>query len=246
MSDSPAVEGLAPLSQVERVVDTFVAPSKTFTDILRSASWWLPFLLTVLFSIGWGLSIDKTIGFRAASEQQISMNPKAEEQMAQLTPAQREQRMSLTATITRYSTYGSFVFVLIIMLMEALVLWGSFNFILGASTTFGRTLAVCMYASLPRIFIFAISSIFLFTGVGTETFDMRNPVGTNLGFYVHDPGWMKTGGAFFDIFGFWSLALLVIGMAIISHKKIAASAGVVLGWWALILLISTVSAGIFS
>ena len=35
------------LSQVERVVDTFVAPSKTFTDILRSTSWWLPFLLLV-------------------------------------------------------------------------------------------------------------------------------------------------------------------------------------------------------
>ena len=29
------------LSEVERVVDTFIAPTKTFTDILRSASWWL-------------------------------------------------------------------------------------------------------------------------------------------------------------------------------------------------------------
>ena len=34
-----------PLSQAERVVDTFIAPSKTFTDILRSSSWWLPWLI---------------------------------------------------------------------------------------------------------------------------------------------------------------------------------------------------------
>ena len=29
------------LSEVERVIDTFVAPSKTFTDIRRNASWWM-------------------------------------------------------------------------------------------------------------------------------------------------------------------------------------------------------------
>jgi hypothetical protein len=27
------------LSQVERVVDTFIAPTKTFTDILRNTTW---------------------------------------------------------------------------------------------------------------------------------------------------------------------------------------------------------------
>ena len=48
MSDVAAVEGQPSgpgLSQVERVVDTFVAPSKTFTDILRDQAggcriWW--------------------------------------------------------------------------------------------------------------------------------------------------------------------------------------------------------------
>ncbi len=50
------------LSQVERVVDTFIAPSKTFTDILRSTSWWLPFLLAVVVSIGVTFAIDKSGG----------------------------------------------------------------------------------------------------------------------------------------------------------------------------------------
>ena len=46
------MESGKPLSQVERVVDTFVAPTATFTDILRSTSWWLPFLLLVLVTTG--------------------------------------------------------------------------------------------------------------------------------------------------------------------------------------------------
>ena len=55
MSDVIAANGQSSepgLSQIERVVDTFVAPKKTFTDILRSTSWWLPFLLLVL--VTWG------------------------------------------------------------------------------------------------------------------------------------------------------------------------------------------------
>ena len=48
----PAPEA-APLSQGARIVDTFIAPSKTFTDLRRSAQWWLPFLLMTF--AGWGL-----------------------------------------------------------------------------------------------------------------------------------------------------------------------------------------------
>ena len=40
------------LSQGERVIDTFIAPSKTFTDILRSQSWWLPFLISSSSAMG--------------------------------------------------------------------------------------------------------------------------------------------------------------------------------------------------
>ncbi len=53
MSDTVInAEASTSLSQVERVIDTFVAPSKTFHDILRDASWWLPWLLGVLVTHG--------------------------------------------------------------------------------------------------------------------------------------------------------------------------------------------------
>ncbi len=41
----------APLSEIARVIDTFSAPSKTFTDVKRSASWWLPFLIGAVVTI---------------------------------------------------------------------------------------------------------------------------------------------------------------------------------------------------
>ena len=67
MSDTVAnAEGLKPLGQVERVVDTFVAPSKTFIDILRDASWWLPWLLAVLVTLGFGATIQQKVGWDKA------------------------------------------------------------------------------------------------------------------------------------------------------------------------------------
>lgn len=47
---APVAEA-APLSEPARVLNTFFAPSKTFTDLRRSASWWLPFLITAVVSI---------------------------------------------------------------------------------------------------------------------------------------------------------------------------------------------------
>ncbi|MGB9074551.1 MAG: hypothetical protein WCC22_18090, partial [Terriglobales bacterium] len=35
------------------------APSKTFTDLRRSAAWWAPFLITVIFSVAFVYVVDQ-------------------------------------------------------------------------------------------------------------------------------------------------------------------------------------------
>lgn len=238
MQDILVAEG-QPLSEVERVVDTFIAPSKTFTDILRSASWWLPFLLSVIVSFGSVFAMSQKVGFDAISQHEIERNPKAEERMASLTPEQRASQMRMTVTITKISSYCFPIFILLISALSALVLWASFNFGLGAKTSYGQMFAVWMYASLPRLFLGILNIIFIYAGVNTENFDIRNPVGTNLAYYMPDASpAIKSLLSFFDIFGLWTLALLVIGTAIISRKSKGQAAAVVVGWWVLILLVS--------
>ena len=226
------------LSQAERVVDTFVAPSKTFSDILRSTSWWLPFLLIVIVSAASAFAVDKKIGFNHVTEQAIQQSPKSADQMAQLTPEQRATQMSIATVFTKDLTYGAGVIFLIIAAIVALLNWASFNFGLGAKTTFGQNFAVFLYAYLPHLFIGILNVIFVYAGVNTENFDINNPVGTNIGYYMTDSAhWMKTAMSFFDIFGLWSLALMVIGMAIISRKSKGQSAIIVVGWWLVALLV---------
>jgi Yip1 domain len=236
MSDEAVVGGL---SQVERVVDTFIAPSKTFKDILRSTSWWLPFLLLVLASLVTTVVVEKQVGWERVAENQIHQNPKQEARLADLTEPQRAAQLRVAGVINRYISYGSFLLILIFVSLFALIYWASFNFGLGASTTFAQMFAVCMYASLPRLLTLVLSIVTLLFGGSAETYDVRNPVGTNLGYYMPDAGpALKTALSFFDVIGLWQLALLVIGMAIVAKVSRGKAAAVVVGWWLIGLIVS--------
>ena len=123
--------------------------------------------------------------------------------------------------------------------LSTLVLWASFNFGLGARTTYGQMFAVWIYAALPKSLMAILASVLLFANVNTESFDIRNPAGTNLGYYMPDASaGLKAALGFFDIFGLWSLALLVIGTATIARKTKGQAAAIIVGWWLLILLVS--------
>jgi Yip1 domain len=239
MSDAAVEQQGAGLSEVERVVDVFVAPSKTFTDILRSASWWLPFVIMVIVTMGVTVVVDKQVGFARVAENQIHQSPKQEEALNNLTPEQRAQRLQSMSVGYRYTSYASFVFILIFVAIGALLYWASFNFGLGARATYGQMFAVWMYASMPRLLTGLLTIVTLMFGGNADAYDMKNPVGTNLAYYLPDAApWLKAFLSFFDVIGLWVLVLLIIGTAIVAKVPRGKAAMVVVGWWVFGLLVS--------
>jgi hypothetical protein len=231
------------LSQIERVVNTFVAPTATFKDILRSTSWWLPFVLLVVSSVATAFVVDRKVGFDRAFDNQVRMSQTAQERMADLTPAQKAQAVKIQVEMTRYISYGSFAMVAIFLAIYSLLLWASFNIGLGASTKFGQVFAVSMYASLPYLLTALLTILALTIGGNAEGYDYKNPVGTNLGYYLPDAApWLRGLLSSFDVLKLWSLVLQVIGMAIIAKKKIAQSAIVVGIFWLIGVVVTMVGA----
>jgi len=243
MSDGVMVESGQPMSQGMRVVNTFVAPSKTFMDILKSANCWLPILLTLIVGVGFSYAVDKKVGFEAVTETRVAQSEMAQERWQQATPVQRAMQVK----VTRIISYAFIVPILIFMLIHVLLLWATFNFVLGAQTTFPQVFAVAMFAGLPKMFIYLLSAGLLFAGVGLDNFDMNNPAGTNVGYFLSgsSPA-VKVAGSFFDIFGIWSLILLAIGMSIISKKKLGSAAMVVIAWELVGMLLAVGMTALFS
>ncbi len=238
-SNSMTVTDPGGLSQAARFADAFVAPTKTFQDILRSASWWLPCILMIVFSCASNVVVDRQVGFDRVYENQLHNTPKQEDQLNQLPPDQKARRIKMGGTITRGVTYAVPVFLIVGFAFYALILWASFNFGLGAKTTFNQVMAVCFYASLPYLILNIITIVMLYFGANTEAFDIKNPAGTNLAYYLPDASPVVRALANrLDIIQLWTLVLVVLGMATISKKTITQSAMIVCGFWLVVTLIT--------
>ena len=228
------------LSQVERVVDTFVAPSKTFTDILRSSSWWLPFVLLLVSSMASAFVVQKQVGFDRVYANMMHDSPKAEDRINQMEPAQKAKVVAMGETQVKFSSYGAFAFLLIFFSLYALIVWASFNFGLGAKTTYGQVFAVTFYSSLPYVLLSVLTIVTLYAGGNAEAYDLKNPVGTNLAYFMPDAApWLKAVLSSLDVIKLWSVFLMVIGMAIVARKTIMQSAVIIGVIWLLGVVLST-------
>jgi hypothetical protein len=237
---TPSLTGL---SQVERVVDTFIAPSKTFTDILRNTSWWLPFLLLLLSTVASSYVVQKQVGFDRVYTNMMHDSPKAEDRINQMDPAQKAKMLSIGETQVKLSSYGAFVFLLIFFALYALIVWASFNFGLGARTTYPQVFAVTFYAALPYLLLSLLTIITLYAGGNAEAYDVKNPVGTNPAYYMADAApWLKSILSSLDVVKIWSNVLMVIGMAIVARKTIMQSAVIIGVLWLLGVALQTVGA----
>jgi Yip1-like protein len=231
----------APLSEGSRIINTFIAPSKTFTDLRRSAMWWAPWLLISIFSVAFILTIGKQIGFDQVSKYQIEHSKQAE-QFDKLPPDQQEQRIQFSVKIFRVFAFGSPAFILLFTLISTVTLWATFKVGFSADTTFGQAYAIGMYAGLPGIIGAILGIISLFAGVNPEGFDINNPVGTNLAYYL-DPDttgkFLRGMASSIDLITIWSIVLIAIGFASTSKVKRSTAIMVVAGWYLLYKLISS-------
>lgn len=233
VAPSPAPEAAAPLSQGARIVNTFIAPSKTFTDLRRSAAWWAPWILISICALGFNITMGKQVGFDQIARNAIEKSPKQSQAFDRLPPDQQAAQIKVISSANKYGSYAVPVLLPLFCLIAMLPLWLTLKF-MGSETTFSQGFAIVMYAWLPGIIGAILGTVSLFSGVNPEGFDIQNPVGTNLGYYLD----AETVGRFvkglasgLDVFVIWSLILIGIGFASTSKVKRSTAIAVVVVWY---------------
>jgi hypothetical protein len=229
------------LSQLQRVTNTFTAPSKTFEDIKRgNRSWWMPLLITALVGYILFAAVSMKITMQTVVDNQFRLDPKSQERMANATPEQR----AMGAKISLYITEGVFIasplLALAIAAVCSLALWGTINFIFGGKAKFGSVFTVWMFAGLPGIIKVLLGVIVIFAGAAAESFNIKNFAPTNVGAFMNP---MESNKALYslatsiDLVTIWSLILVGMGIAIVAGVKRTSGYIAVFGWWAIIVLI---------
>jgi len=211
----------APLSEGARIINTFIAPSKTFTDLRRSAMWWAPWILISIFSIAFMVTISKQVGFEQITRNQIAHSARAD-QFDKLPADQQARQVQFSVTILKVIAFANPAVVLLFSLIVTVILWATFKVGFGADTTFGQAFAIGMYAGLPGIIGAILGIVSLFAGVNPEGFDINNPVATNVAYFL-DP---ETTGKFvrgmassLDVFVIWTIVLIGVGYSCTSKVK---------------------------
>ena len=226
-----------PLTEVQRVVNTFAAPSKTFADIRRNKSWWLPALIVVLFTYLFvGVALTK-VGATSLAVGSIKNNPAQAAKMQNAAPEDRERMVSITAIIVKFSLLGSPIFILLSAAIGALLLWVGFNFILGGSGTYPGMFAVMIFSFLPGVLrSLLVAAVMLFGD--TENFNLSDPIGTNPGFFLGADAshFLKSLLGSLDVFSIWTLVLMAIGGAIVARVKVKSGVVMVFAVWLIYVL----------
>src|SRR5882762_9005523 len=198
-----------PLSEAARIVDTFIAPSKTFTDLRRNAAWWGPFLLMVVISTIFVYTAGQKIGFRKIMENQMQAQPKQQARLEQLPADQRERQLEQGAKATEIFSYAVPILILIFWLILAAVLYPSFKFAAGADVNYKISLAIVVYAALPLVLKSLLSLVSVLAGMSPDSFSFQNPLATNPGYFMNpaDSPFLYGILSAIDIFMIWTLVL---------------------------------------
>jgi hypothetical protein len=229
------------LSQLQRVTNTFTAPSKTFEDIKRgNKSWWMPWLIMVVVSYLFFAAVATKVTMQTVVDNQMKLaSEKQQEQMAKMPPEQREMSNKISLYVTEGIFAASPILVLIFAAVISLVLWGTINFVFGGKASFWGIFAVWFFANLPGIFKSLLGILVLFAGSVPEAFNIKNFAPTNLGAFLNP---LETNKALYtlatslDVVTIWSLVLLGMGIAIVAGVKRSAGYIAVFGWWAIVVL----------
>lgn len=228
----------AGLTEIQRCVDIFTAPSKTFTDLRRKATFWGPLLVMIVVATGFGFTVQQKVGWERVFQNNVNQTPAKAEKIESAPNA--EQIKAISAKFTAGATYGYWIIVLLITLVTSLLYWVTINYGFGGTAKYGQIYAVSLYASLVMNIKFLLGIVALFAGLAPDSFLIQNPVGSNVGYYLSadSPLWLRSLCTHLDVFEIWALVLTVIGVAVVAKVSKGKAAAVVVGWWVVFVIIT--------
>jgi len=215
----PVAGPQASISPVGRILGVFFSPKATFEDIVRKPTWILPTVLILVLATGGVVALNQHFDWRGYLAQQIEKSPRA----ANLSADQKQQQIEMGAKFSPTFAYVFGVLLPVIgLLVIALVLWGAYNLMAGIGVNFQTSFAIVSHAFVPPSIIGTILFITVLFLKPIGTFDLDNPVASNLAILLPEDSakWLVGLCKNIDLIEFWKLALLGIGFAAVNPRKL--------------------------
>ena len=239
------------MGEFSRLSGVFFEPGKTFADIAERPSWFAPLLLIILATVAFYVAYGQHVGWQAYVQDQIDMSARAQQQMQNMSPEQRQKSLDLQMKIMPVIYYvGPVLGMPLMYLFSSLILLGIASGLMSAGVKFKQIFAIECYAGLVGIIPHLLGIVVMFLK-SPDQFNLMNPLAFNPAAFMDQKTASKflyTLGTGTDLFVIWTLIVTVIGLKAAAGKKLStggAAVAVILPY-ALLLLVGATLAGAFS
>ncbi len=193
-----------------RIPKVFYSPGEVFEDIARAPH----FILCLAVEIAIGVLV-AWLAVHRIGAMNIALNAIKSNPMAQsLSAAQRAQQAATAARFIRLSPAMAVIGTLLLWVILAAILLGAENFGLGQQTQYKQMLGVAAHGLLPLSLAGVLSAIVVLGAPRGTDLNIQNLIGSNLGYYLdpHTSPWLLALGQRLDLFSFWVIGLLALGL----------------------------------
>ena len=247
---APAQPSPPKVSSFGRLFGVFFEPKTTFESIAQRPTWVLPMLASILMGLVVVALIGSRVGWRQVIDKQMATNPRAQQQMQQMPPSQREALLEKQAKFAPVVGYvGIIVGIPVAELVVAALLLVAFNVVSGSKIRFPASLGIVAYSWMPFVISGLLGALILFIK-DPSTIDTQNLVASNPGALMPDgtAKWLVTLLTSLDLFTLWVLILQAIGFRATNPKKIsfAKALGVIVAIWFVFVLVKVGFAAAFA
>lgn len=204
-----------------RLIGALVSPVATFRSLAERPTWVAALLLVAFVPLVGGILALPKIDWEGITRDRI------EEAGADLTPAQLEQQVEVSAKVGPIFTYLQPLTMVLFMLFIALVMWGAFT-LAGGAPGYKRSLAVVSHSFLPLVVaqLLSIPVVLNTETIGSEEIKTGSLLHSSLAYFAGD----DTGPVLLallssiDVFTIWTLVLMAIGFRFAANVKPATAA----------------------
>lgn len=222
------------MSSLARIFGVFYAPKATFEDIAREPHFILAWVVMIVCSFLFGYAMVHRVGPAELARQMAMSAPNAQT----MPQDQLNKVMAIDAKIAPVIFLAlPPVMVVIFSLILAAIFLAVENFLLGQAVRYKGVLGVVSHAYLPSALMGLAVVLILYLRADPTGVNFMAPIGSNALFYVDpsttSPVMVKLLGQI-DLFGFWIMALLALGLAKLGAKlKFSTTLATVVGLWVL-------------
>jgi hypothetical protein len=239
------------MSELSRLTGVFFEPKRTFEDVAQRPAFWAPLLLLIVAGVVFTMLMSQRVGFERVIRQQTEMNPRAQQQMDNASPEQRERIARMQQTMAPVFGYAASVLARPLgYLIVAAILLGIVRGMMSAPLRFSQVFAIVAYAAMPDLIQTVLKTVVMYIK-NPDDFNVMNPLAFNPAAFM-DPmsgsRFLYTLALSLDLFTVWKLLLTAIGLHAAAPRKLSfggALTAVVLPW-AILTLAGAGIAGIFS